>query len=78
MVRQPGTQHADFAGACDVNQIGFETLQHLADQGDVAEKGGIEAEVLFEGEGEEAAGQLKGPDVAVFEDGLGAVAGADA
>ena len=78
VMRQAGAEHADFAGAGNVNEVGLEPFKNLADEGDVAEKGGVEAEVFFEGEGQEAAGQFKGPDVAVFEDGLRAVAGADA
>ena len=38
---------------------------------------GVEAEVLFEGEGEEAAGELEGPDVAVLDQSLRAISGAD-
>ena len=75
---RPGAEHADLAGAGDVDEVGLEALEDFADEGDVAEKGGIEAEIFFEGKGEKAAGQLEGPDVAVFSDGLGAVAGADA
>ena len=78
VVRQPRAQHAHLAGAGDVNQIGLEALQHLADQRNVAQKRGIEAQVFFQGKGKKAARQLQGPHVAVFDDGLGAVSGADA
>jgi hypothetical protein len=61
-----------------VDQVGLETLDHLADEGDVAEIRGVVAKVFFEGEGKKAAGQLEGPDVALFDERLGAVTGADA
>jgi len=44
----------------------------------MAQKSRIEAEVFFKRKGEEAAGQFQRPHVAVFEDGLGAIAGAHA
>ncbi len=57
---------------------GWKRLEHLVHEGNVAQKCGIVAEIFFKGEGEEAAGQLQRPDVAFFEEGLGAVSGADA
>ncbi len=44
----------------------------------VAQKCGIEAEIFFERKGERAARQFQGPHIAVFDESLGAVAGADA
>jgi hypothetical protein len=78
MVGQPGAQHANLAGAGDVKQVGLETRENLFDEGNVAQKGGVEAEILFEGEREKSAGQLEGPDVAVLGESLGAITGANA
>ncbi len=78
VMRKAGAEHAHFAGAGDVNQVGTKALEHFADEGNVAQKRGVEAEIFFESEGEKAAGQFEGPDVAVFDDGLGAIAGAHA
>ena len=50
----------------------MKAFEHFTDERDVAQKRGIEAQIFFESEGEEAAGQLEGPDGAVFDDGLGA------
>jgi hypothetical protein len=58
---------AHLAGAGDVNQVGLEALQHLADERNVAQKCGIEAQILFKSEGKKAARQLEGPHVAVFD-----------
>jgi hypothetical protein len=77
-MRQARAQHPHLAGAGDVDQVGLEALQHLADQRNVAQKGRVEAQIFFQGEGEKAARQLQRPHVAVFENGLGAVAGAHA
>jgi hypothetical protein len=44
----------------------------------VAQKRGVEAQVFFQSKGEKAARQLQRPDITVFGEGLGAVAGADA
>jgi hypothetical protein len=60
-----------------VDQIGLEALKHLADERDVPQKNGVEAQIFFKSKGEEAARQLKRPDVAVFDEGLGAVSCAD-
>ena len=46
MVRQPRAQHAEFAGTGDVDEVGLKALQHLADEGNVAEKCGIVAEIF--------------------------------
>jgi hypothetical protein len=78
VVSQSSAQHADLAGSGDVNQVGLEPLQNLANQWDVAEKRGIEPEVLLKSEREETAREFEGPYVAVFQDSLGAVAGTDA
>jgi hypothetical protein len=78
MMREARAQHADFTGAGDVDQLGLKALEHFADEGHVAQKRRIEAEVFFKSNGEEAARQLEGPHAALFRDGLGAVPGADA
>ena len=57
---------------------GWKRSEHFADQRDVAQKRGIEAQVFFEREGEKAARQLERPHVAVFDECLSAVAGAHA
>ena len=72
VVRQARAQHSHLAGAGDVDQIGLKALQHFADQRDVAQKRGIEAQILFESKGEKAARQLQRPHIAVFEKGLSA------
>ena len=74
---QARAQHAHFAGTGDVNQVGPEALQHFIDDGDVAQKGGIVAKILFERERKSAARQFEGPDIAIFDESLGAIAGAD-
>jgi hypothetical protein len=57
-----------------VNQIGLKALQHFADQRNVAQKRGVEAQVFFQSKGEKAARQLQRPNIAVLRDGLSAVA----
>ncbi len=76
-MRKPRTDHSDFAGAGDVDEVGLEALKRFGNEGQVAEIGGIEAEILFEGEGEKAARQLQRPHAAFFNESLWAVTGAD-
>src|SRR5580700_10288378 len=78
MMREARAQHADLAGAGDVDDLRLKALEHFADEGNVAQEGGIEAQVFLEREGEKAARQLEGPHAAVFSDGAGTVAGAHA
>jgi hypothetical protein len=78
MVGEACAEHADFAGSGDVDEVWAEAVEDFSDERDVAGEGGVEAEVFFEGEGEDAAGELEGPDGAVFDEGLTAVSGADA
>jgi len=54
-VRQECAEKSDLAGAGNVNQVGPEPLQHIGDERDVAQKRGIEAQVLFKSEGKKAA-----------------------
>jgi hypothetical protein len=78
VVGESGAQHADLAGSGDVEKIGLEALEHIADEGDVTEKSWVEAEILFEGKGKKTAGQFEGPDVSVFGECLGTISGANA
>jgi hypothetical protein len=61
-----------------VDEVGLEAVEGFGDERQVAEPGGVEAEILLDGEGEKAAGELEGPEIAFFKEGLRAVAGADA
>jgi hypothetical protein len=64
--RQERAEDSHFAGAGNVNQVGSEPLQHVADEREVAQKHGIEAQILFKREGKKTARQLEGPNIAVF------------
>ena len=77
-IGQARAQHADFAGAGDMNQVRLEAVENFADQRNVAQKGGVEAKILFQGKGHKAARQLQRPYVSVFFEGIGAVAGTHA
>jgi len=77
-VGEARAHEAVFAGAGDVDQVRLEASECLFDDGDVARKGGIKAEVFFDGEGEKAARKFEGPEVAVFYQFRLAVAGAHA
>jgi len=61
-----------------VNQIGLKSLEDIGDERKVAQVGRIKAQVFFQRKGQKAPRQLEGPDVAVFDESLGAVAGTDA
>ena len=60
VVREPRAQEADFAGAGDVNQVGLEALEHFADERNVAQKRGIEAQIFFESERRESRAAVRG------------------
>ena len=77
MMRKPCAQHAYFAGSGDVNQVGPEALERLGDLAVVSRKGGVEAQILFDGKGEKAARQLERCTLPSSTKGCGAVAGAD-
>ncbi len=79
VVRQPRAEDADFAGAGDVDQIGLEPLKGTSPMSGMWRRNaGSKRRSFSRGEGKKAARQLKGPDVAVFDQGLGAVSGAHA
>ena len=62
----------NIAGTSDVDEVGTKTIEYINDKRNMAQKRGIEAQIFFESEGEEAAWELEGPGGAVFDDGLGA------
>jgi hypothetical protein len=61
-----------------MEQVRLEAVENFSDQRDVTQKGGVEAKILFEGEGEKSAWQLERPYVTVFFESIGAVAGTHA
>ena len=64
--RDGSAKHADFAGAGDVDDIGPEALEHFLDRGQMAQICRVEAQILFERDGERAPRQFQRPEVAVF------------
>src|ERR1700694_1461033 len=77
-ISKGSAQNAHIAGAGDVHEIGLEASEHLVNQRHVAQIRRIETQVFLQWEGEYSARQLKGPNVALFDKGLAALAGADA
>jgi hypothetical protein len=75
MVRQQSSEHADFTGSGDVDQIGLESLKHSSDEWDVAKECRIDAQVFFQGEGQKTARQLNRPYISILNEALGAVPG---
>src|SRR5580693_9111112 len=78
MVRQPRAENSNLAGPGDVDQVRLEALQRFVDERNVAKENRIEAQIFFKDERKKAARQLQRPDVALFNDGLRAVACAHA
>jgi hypothetical protein len=78
MIGETCAQHAHFAGAGDVNQVGLKAVQHFAHEGNMPRKCRIEAKIFFQSEGKDAARQFKRPDIAVFDESLTSIARADA
>ena len=78
MVRQARAQDAYLTGPGDMDQVRLETLEHFADQRNVAEERRIKAQILFENEGKKAARQFQCPNVALFHHRPGAVTGTHA
>jgi hypothetical protein len=78
VVGEPRPQHSHLARPGNVNQVRLESFQHFPDQGNVAQKPGIEAQIFLEREGQEPARQLQRPDVSLFPIGLGLIAAAHA
>jgi hypothetical protein len=77
MMGQTGAEHAYFAGSGDVDEVGAEAVEDFSNEGNVARKCRVEAEVFFESEGEDAARKFEGPDVAIFDECLATVTGAN-
>ena len=78
MVRQACAQHAYFAWPGDMNQVRAKAIEDFSDDGDMPGKCGVKAQIFFERKGEDSARKFKRPDVAVFDERLSPVAGADA
>jgi hypothetical protein len=75
VVRERSSQDPNFAGTGDVNDVGTKSLQRFADKRKMSQKRWVESKIFFECEGEKAARQLKSPNCAIFNHGLGAIAG---
>ncbi len=56
-----------------MDEVGPKAVEDFSDKRDVTRKGGVEAEVLFEGERENSSRQFEGPDIAFFDEGLIAI-----
>ena len=78
MVRQPRAKNSNLAGPRDVNEVRLEAFQCFVDERNVSKENRIEAQILFKHEREKAARQFQRPYVSLFNDGLRAVACADA
>ena len=70
MIRKASTQHPDFTGARNVDQVGTKAVENFPDDGDVPWKSRIEAQIPFESEGEDPSRQLKRPDIPLFDEGF--------
>jgi hypothetical protein len=60
-----------------VNQVGLEAFKHLAKEWHVTQKGEVEAQIFFQGKGENAARQLQRPHISILNESLYAVSRAD-
>ncbi len=78
LVGEVGSEEAEFAGAGDVKDVGAEGADGFGDQIRVAEEEGVEAEVLFEEDGEGAAAEFEGLDGAFGGKEAGGAACSDA
>src|ERR1035437_745025 len=78
MKGQRRAEGAHLTGARDVDQVRLETLERTFNDGNMAQEGGIEAEVLLQREGKKAPRQLKRLHIAVSRKRLFTIAGAHA